>query len=191
MDMKFPDRFFRTVRVILHPARIAQKQVDGINTIVKVWEGDDTRHLAYILATAKRECRFDLSIREGGRGAGKTYGKRDPVTGHAYYGRGPVQLTWKANYDKMGKALGLDLVNNPDLVLKPEVGVQTMMIGMERGMFTGKKLDDYIHWAEDFEDDRQDAYNARRIVNGLDAAREIEDDYYLFKTAVLEGLHGY
>jgi hypothetical protein len=28
-------------------------------------------------------------------------------------------------------------------------------------------------------------------VNGLDAAREIEDDYYLFKTAVLEGLHGY
>jgi putative chitinase len=190
MDLNFPDRFFRTVRVIMHP-RVSQKQVNGINTIVKVWDGDDLRHLAYILATAKRECNFILDIREVGRGAGKTYGKRDPVTGHAYYGRGPVQLTWKANYDKMGKALGLDLVNNPDLMLKPENGVKAMIIGMERGMFTGKKLDDYLFWAEDFEDDRQDAYNARRIVNGVDAAREIEDNYYLFKVAVLEGLHGY
>ncbi|XP_052150308.1 chitinase 11 [Oryza glaberrima] len=33
-----------------------------------------------------------------------------------YYGRGPIQLTHKYNYQLAGDALGLDLVNNPDLV---------------------------------------------------------------------------
>ncbi len=31
-------------------------------------------------------------------------------------GRGPIQLSWNYNYDACGKALGIDLVNNPDLV---------------------------------------------------------------------------
>lgn len=36
-----------------------------------------------------------------------------------YMGRGFIQLTWRANYDKYGKLLGLDLVANPDLVAQP------------------------------------------------------------------------
>ncbi|HJD80678.1 MAG TPA: chitinase, partial [Kitasatospora aureofaciens] len=34
----------------------------------------------------------------------------------AYYGRGPIQLSWNFNYKAAGDALGLDLLNHPDLV---------------------------------------------------------------------------
>lgn len=42
--------------------------------------------------------------------------------GWRYRGRGPIQLTFKKNYEAAGKALGLDLVNDPNLVLEPHIG---------------------------------------------------------------------
>ena len=36
--------------------------------------------------------------------------------GQTYHGRGPMQLSWNYNYGQAGAALGLDLLNNPDLV---------------------------------------------------------------------------
>ncbi|KAA0869750.1 chitinase, partial [Enterobacter hormaechei] len=38
------------------------------------------------------------------------------ASGRQYYGRGPIQLTWNYNYGQCGRALGVDLLNNPDLV---------------------------------------------------------------------------
>lgn len=35
---------------------------------------------------------------------------------YAYYGRGPIQLSWNFNYYTAGNALGIDLLNNPHLV---------------------------------------------------------------------------
>ncbi|KAM7520003.1 hypothetical protein LguiB_018965 [Lonicera macranthoides] len=37
-------------------------------------------------------------------------------SGPGYYGRGPIQLTSKSNYELAGRAIRADLVNNPDLV---------------------------------------------------------------------------
>ncbi|AIA07764.1 chitinase [Streptomyces noursei] len=39
-----------------------------------------------------------------------------PAGQAAYYGRGPMQLSWNFNYKAAGDALGIDLLNNPYLV---------------------------------------------------------------------------
>ncbi|TDD88916.1 chitinase [Actinomadura darangshiensis] len=39
-----------------------------------------------------------------------------PAGQAAYYGRGPIQLSWNFNYKAAGDALGIDLLNNPYLV---------------------------------------------------------------------------
>lgn len=39
-----------------------------------------------------------------------------PVSTAAYYGRGPIQLSWNFNYKAAGDALGIDLLHNPYLV---------------------------------------------------------------------------
>ncbi|WP_207401090.1 glycoside hydrolase family 19 protein [Actinomadura roseirufa] len=39
-----------------------------------------------------------------------------PAGRAAYYGRGPIQLSWNFNYKAAGDALGIDLLNNPYLV---------------------------------------------------------------------------
>ncbi|MFG3550550.1 glycoside hydrolase family 19 protein [Streptomyces sp. NPDC047725] len=45
---------------------------------------------------------------------GRPYGC--PAGQAAYYGRGPIQLSWNFNYKAAGDALGIDLLNNPWLV---------------------------------------------------------------------------
>ncbi len=39
-----------------------------------------------------------------------------PAGQAAYYGRGPIQLSWNYNYKTAGDALGIDLLHNPNLV---------------------------------------------------------------------------
>lgn len=38
------------------------------------------------------------------------------ASGQTYHGRGPMQLSWNYNYGQAGDALGLDLLNQPNLV---------------------------------------------------------------------------
>ena len=67
----------------------------------------------------------------------------------------------------MGEILGIDLLNNPDLAMRADIAANIMIVGMVRGLFTGKKLNDYIN------DKKTDYVNARRIINGTDAAAKI------------------
>ncbi|MFJ5215486.1 glycoside hydrolase family 19 protein [Streptomyces sp. NPDC088354] len=46
--------------------------------------------------------------------SGQPYGC--PAGQSAYYGRGPIQLSWNFNYKAAGDALGIDLLHNPWLV---------------------------------------------------------------------------
>lgn len=94
---------------------------------------------------------------------------QDRYWGSGYYGRGLIQITWKTNYQKAQKLTGQPLVDNPDILLEDyDINVLLAIKGMVNGMYTGKKLNDYINSA------RTDFYHARRIINGLDKAGQIE-----------------
>lgn len=86
---------------------------------------------------------------------------------YPYYGRGFVQITWKENYQKYAKILGVDLEGNPDLALEPENAMFILVHGFKTGAFTGKKINDYIN------EGGTDFHNARRCINGVDRAEEI------------------
>lgn len=52
---------------------------------------------------------------------GETMGNRKGTDdSYTFRGRGFVQLTGRSNYEHMGKVLGLDLANNPDLAAEPK-----------------------------------------------------------------------
>jgi len=46
--------------------------------------------------------------------ASESYGC--PAGTYAYYGRGPLQISWNFNYEAAGQAIGQDLLDNPNLV---------------------------------------------------------------------------
>ena len=69
---------------------------------------------------------------EKGDGTPKRYCDPKPewpcASGRNYYGRGPIQLTWNYNYGLAGRAIGMDLLNNPDLVATdPTVSFKTAL----------------------------------------------------------------
>lgn len=120
---------------------------------------------AYVLATAFHETAHTMKpVREYG---GEKYLKSKAY--YPYVGMGYVQLTWRANYEKAGKELGVDFVKNPKLLLKPEHAAPILVTGMKQGWFTGKKLSDYITLS------KSDFTGARRIINGTDKAKLIAD----------------
>lgn len=172
------ENFYNTIRHVLFPDGLKQSQVDGIEAILKVCESiTDNKQKAYVLATIYHECDKTMQpIEEYGKGAKYDYGKklkRGTGTGHRipyetpdkiFYGRGYVQLTWYENYEAQGGRLLVNLLDNPELVLKPDIAGDILVHGMVHGDFTGHYLSQY------FNDPVTDYVNARKIINGLDSA---------------------
>lgn len=125
--------------------------------------------ISYFLATIQHECANTYRpIEEIGKGKGRPYGT-PTSNGKTYYGRGFVQLTWKTNYQKAARLLGVDLVNNPEMALEFDTAYLIAARGMREGWFTGKRLSDYIS-SQDI-----DYVGARAIINGSDRATQIAD----------------
>ncbi|WP_113338879.1 hypothetical protein [Rhizobium cremeum] len=185
--------FYDRVRMALFNGRIQPPQAQGMEAILDHWEatspGNDDRWLAYMLATAFHEtARTMQPVRETlaptddraiaildralARGqlpwVSNPYWRRD-AQGKSWLGRGLVQLTHKTNYAKMSSLVGVDLVADPAQAMRMDVAIRIMFIGMERGTFTGVRLDQV------FNPNREDWVNARKIINRLDRALQIAD----------------
>ena len=50
----------------------------------------------------------------------KDLGNTQPGDGPRFKGRGFIQLTGRTNYDKFGKLIGVDLINNPEMAEEPK-----------------------------------------------------------------------
>lgn len=61
----------------------------------------------------------------GGAWGKKNLGNTEPNDGIRYIARGPIGITGRANYTAAGKALGLDLVNHPELLEQPHEGLMS------------------------------------------------------------------
>jgi len=152
-------------------SHLTQDQVDAINDFLNLLEEDEriptNEEKAYVLATVFHETNQTFKpvreaywLPESWREANLRY--------YPWYGRGFVQLTWEANYKKMSKKLGVDLLTNPDKAMGFVVSYDILVLGMRDGDFTGRKLADF--W------DKSGAYDyveARRIVNGTDKQHKI------------------
>lgn len=124
-----------------------------------------TQH-AYIIATAHWETASTLKPVKEAYWNSESW-RRDNLRYFPFYGRGYVQLTWEFNYRTYGSLLGLDLVENPDLALKPDIAMFILCHGFKHGTFTGRKLEDYIKRG------KTDFLNARRCINGIDKQQQI------------------
>lgn len=126
--------------------------------------------LAYVLATAYWEtARTMKPVKEAYWVKNAEAWRKKNLRYWPWYGRGFVQLTWEANYIKAGQKLGKDFTKDPDAVMEPDNSAEILVLGSKEGWFTGKKLSDYITLQ------KSGFYNARRIINGTDKAREIAD----------------
>jgi len=154
---------------------LSQGQVDGAGRIVDEGQGRATplRQLAYILATAYHETAQTMQpIREMG---GEKYLRSKPY--YPWVGEGLVQVTWEVNARKFGATAPGQLMTWP-------LALRAIFDGMTKGMFTGRKLSDYI------DGERADYLGARRIVNGTDKASKIADHARAFETALRDAGYG-
>jgi putative chitinase len=192
------DVLFRRLREKPFGGALSQKQLDGTNALLDVWESKyrartPATQLAACLATAYHETGQTMQpIREWGGDAyftkmydprgqrpdvAKRLGNTQPGDGVRFAGKGFVQLTGRANYAKATqklRALGydVDLVANPDQALRPDIAAVLLFEGMEGGWFTGRTLDQLVDAHVDG-DELSDFLHSRAIINGKDRAEII------------------
>lgn len=93
--------------------------------------------------------------------------------GYRYKGRGPIQLTGRSNYAACGKALGVDLVNHPELAAQPATGFRAAAWFWSTHGLNAKA-------------DAGDFDGITKAINGGFNGKEHRDDYYRKALAVIK-----
>lgn len=188
--------------------KISADEFTGCDTIITAcvkaqWP---VSYVAYALATAYHETAHTmLPIHELGGAAyltrmydikgnrpakARELGNLTPGDGAKYGGRGYVQLTGKRNYALATaklRALGfdVDLVNQPDRAMEPDIAAAIMVIGMTEGWFTTRKLSDDLPARGPA--GRTAFVDSRDIINGSDKEDLIAGYAMDFQTGLQQG----
>lgn len=123
MTSEITDNMLRDIMPNL-PAAKRQLYLSHLNDAMREFEiATYLRAAAFLaqLAHESAELRYFQEIASGKAYEGrKDLGNTQPGDGVKFKGHGPIQITGRANHTACGKALGLDLVNNPTLITQPE-----------------------------------------------------------------------
>lgn len=161
---------------------ISSKQEENLRAVLDTILQDATlntkeinvalKQVAYLLATIKHETANTFeAIRERRADPNRQPGVAAQQARYfdtGFFGRGFVQLTHEDNYRRLGQRIGVgnQLVQNPDLALRPDIAAQIALTGSQEGLFRrdrqGRRytLDRFINA------NRTDFFNARNIING-------------------------
>ncbi len=111
------------------PAETIQQYLPLLNAAMQEGEINTPERVAGFLsqlAVESGEFKYMEEIADGSAYEGRgDLGNDQPGDGMRFKGRGPIQLTGRANYRAAGAALGLDLEGNPEQAASPEVGFRT------------------------------------------------------------------
>ncbi|PJJ99495.1 peptidoglycan-binding protein [Lysobacteraceae bacterium NML91-0213] len=124
-------------------------------------ESGGFRYMEEIASGAAYEGRADL-------------GNTQPGDGVRYKGRGYIQVTGRHNYGEAGRALGLDLINNPQLAAQPENAAR-----IAAWYWGSRSINDAA--------DAGDFVRATRLINGGTNGLADRQSYYARAQAALGG----
>lgn len=92
---------------------------------------DSAKRLAHFLAQLCHESgsfRYMEEIASGAAYEGRAdLGNTQPGDGKRFKGRGPIQLTGRANYRAFGRRIGIDLERHPEIAAVPSIGLHTAL----------------------------------------------------------------
>lgn len=168
-------KFFDGVRGLLKSRNmnLTQKRVEALEFLIRKFEGDPRwqtiPQVAYALASIAHETAwtFEPIYERGSRSYfdkyefRKSLGNTQRGDGFKYRGRAYIQITGRRNYTLFG------IADTPEKALEPDTAFEIMTRGMFEGIFTGKKITDYINTK------KTDYAEARRVINGTDKAARI------------------
>jgi putative chitinase len=155
-----------------------------------------SRRIAYLLATAQHAAHFGARLEERGAGpaadgADRSFDRYEPGTpqgtalgntqagdGARFRGRGFVSIKGRASYATWSQRLAMPeeivegnpvpyFVAHPEAMAQPSIAAQTLVRGMRDGLFTGIPLGLHVN------DKKTDFHSARRVVGGLEHARDV------------------
>lgn len=201
MSLSNPSAFYLAVRSGILGPTLSEDEVSGCTAILTAFKGFPIADAAYALGTAFLETGGTMQpIKEWGgpkyfhrmydiHGARPSkaveLGNTTPGDGAKFCGRGYPQVTGRKNYALAEKLFGVPFCSEPDRMLEPMNAGRVMARFMQDGLFTGKKLADYL--PREGRASRGGFRFARQIINGMDRADDVAGFALEFQDALVAG----